>query len=196
MDPLTGGLISGGLSVAGTLLSNEASSAQAERQMQFQREMSNTAHQREVKDLRAAGLNPILSALGSGASTPAGAAGQVNDLGAGISKGADTALAIRSQNKELEVKDQTIDNMRDTASNIVADTKKKWEDIKGTRLSNHTIELQNKLLRETLPHAIKEAKAKGDWSQVNQLMGVIKAGTSSAKDAVDIVNPLKIKVGK
>lgn len=44
---------------------------EAEKNRSFQADMSNTSHQRETKDLIAAGLNPVLSANG-GASTPSG----------------------------------------------------------------------------------------------------------------------------
>lgn len=68
-----GSVLGAGMQYFGAKQANEMGQASADKQMQWSERLSSTARQRDVADLKAAGLNPML-ALGAagGSSTPGG----------------------------------------------------------------------------------------------------------------------------
>lgn len=89
--------------VAGGMHGNQQARGESQRSRQWQERMANTAHRRQVADMRAAGLNPILSATQGGAAGGSGGmAAQQNPVPADFVNSAKTAALLNAQIKEAE----------------------------------------------------------------------------------------------
>jgi len=100
--------IMGGASLAGNIASSAFGMWQADKQMRFQRDMSNTAHQREVEDLGKAGLNPVLSAKLGGASSPPGASAPSPDF-SNSARAAQEAMNLQSNTALQQAQARNLD---------------------------------------------------------------------------------------
>lgn len=169
-------LIGGGLSLIGGLRANSSAKSAAREMMDFQERMTRRAHRYEVNDLRAAGLNPRLSAMGgSGAHVPPGAMAPVHDA---ITPAVSTALTARMNRAQVE-------NLQEQNKHIKAETMASVADA-ALKISNAKV-------------ADNKASIMKPWANIGEIGGDITSGVKSFyhkfksnPGGTEFPNPLKL----
>lgn len=225
-------VIGGAANLIGGVMTNQAkaeqaaaaqgfSAAQSQAQMDFQERMRASQYQTAVKDLMAAGLNPMLAYSQGGAGTPSGSAaiGQQASLRNPAESLASSAAQLGNIKADLELKHANTVESYERADMYSADTK-----LKLLQAPNVSQTLKNLISEELLNDArrtatnaeeavkrvdeqikrlgdLPEAKSKGRYYEQAPynpfaLRDLSQAGASAAGIARNVSNMFRPSIGK
>lgn len=184
-DP-TGAILTGIIGYIGQREANRTNREIADQNREFQERMSRTAHQRQVADLRRAGLNPILSA-NSGASVPTGSTAHMeNALGPAVSSAVE---ALRLQKEMRAVDSQAKLNESTAVAQQAA--------ANYSNTSARESAVRTEIAEKTAPGTISQSqlqKKQADWDQkalqYDNINRRLQQGLGTLNNAKDLVNPL------
>lgn len=186
-----GSAIGGSATVAAQEAANAANMQMAKDNRDWQTYMSNTAHAREVIDLRSAGLNPILAAHG-GASTPSGSVATANPVtgnawvGNAVEKALGSAAQVMQLKKDLEQKDAQIAATKAGAVASVAQANNAQASAAATQATMPKIVAESDAAGAMAGAKKAQAEIDRDWAKYDATVGRVLQAIGGVTDAVNL----------
>jgi len=198
LPAIIGGLLAGAGSAVGGLIqnsaqedrqreANQANINSAREQMAFQKEMSSTAYQRAMADMRQAGLNPMLAYMQGGASSPTGAAGvsQAPTVQDYIGKGVSSATEALRLKKEFDAVDTQTKLNTAISATQEAQTELNKTNAKTAQKNNEILDAQMPAIKQQSKADLEKAKYDTDYAGADALtkrLGILGGVLGTAKD--------------
>lgn len=127
---IAAGALGAGISAWGQSSANAANAKMTREQMRWQEHMRGTSWQTAVKDMRAAGINPMLAVSQGGAGTGSASSIPQQSIAPDIPRHISSALEVSRFNKELELLQSQIDNVNSQTNAVNVGADKTRQDIK------------------------------------------------------------------
>lgn len=215
-----GALAQGGLGFFGQQQANAANSdlmntqmyynaQQAQENRAFQERMSNSAYQRSVADMKAAGINPIMAAMNGGASTPSGAqasSGAAPRMENSLEYLGNSAKQLATAKLEYDQMKANIESTRASADKQVSEVvtnqdlqRKLQQETELVKKNTEIAETNAKVQKAYLPANLKKAKIDGVLAPADAVLdrvGTVFQGINSAKGVMTPIPAPALKKGQ
>lgn len=195
------GLIGSVISGIGGVVQNQANERIAADNRAFQEQMSNTAYQRGMADMKAAGLNPILAYQKGPASSPSGSTAVASNVGEAMVNGYNNSARTAADNSKTiagtDLVKQELDNAKATFDQIRANTGKTLADTRLADVQSASVAASIPKIAEETERLKSENSAKSvDKSFYDSTVGKwIRYGGNALQEINPLRNAIRFNIG-